>query len=118
VILADTSVWIEHLRRGLPQLVALLESDEVLMHPVVIGELACGNLRNRPAFLSLLADLPTAREANHEEVLVLLEQRQLFGRRIGYLDAHLLASAALSAPARLWTLDQRLSKAAASMGVA
>jgi predicted nucleic acid-binding protein len=112
VILVDTSVWIDHLRAGNWELSALLSRNAVLMHPFVLGELACGNLANRNEVLELLADLPGAREAHHHEVLYFIETYRLMGRGIGYVDAHLLAATALNAPAKLWSFDRSLQKAA------
>jgi predicted nucleic acid-binding protein len=117
VILVDTSVWIDHLRAGNDQLSDLLLSNAVLMHPFVLGELACGNLANRSELLGLLSDLPAAKEAHHEEVLHFVEHHELMGRGIGLVDAHLLASTALNAPAGLWTLDRRLRTAARDLNL-
>jgi predicted nucleic acid-binding protein len=108
VILVDTSVWVEHLRRGLPRLATLLQEGKVLIHSWVIGELACGNLRNRADVLELLQGLPAAVVASDQEVLLMIEQHQLMGRGIGYIDAHILASAKLS-HCQLWTQDRRLA---------
>ena len=107
MILVDTSVWIDHLRQGESELVTALEREQVLVHPFVIGELACGNLKNRGEVLALLQKLPEATVASETEVLKFIERRNLMGRGIGYLDVHLLASAALT-KARLWTRDRRL----------
>jgi hypothetical protein len=117
VILVDTSVWVEHLRRGLPRLATLLQEGSVLIHPWVIGELACGNLRNRGDVLELLRGLPAAVVASDSEVLLLIEREQLMGRGIGYVDAHLLASARLS-HTKLWTHDRRLAAVAQERGLA
>jgi predicted nucleic acid-binding protein len=117
VILVDTSVWVEHLRRGLPRLAMLLQEGKVLIHPWVIGELACGNLRNRADVLELLQGLPAAVVASDQEVLLLIEQDQLMGLGIGYVDAHLLASAKLS-HTKLWTQDRRLAALAQERGLA
>lgn len=117
MILVDTSVWVEHLRRGLPRLVTLLQEGEVLIHPWVIGELACGHLRHRQQVLELLQGLPLATVASDAEVLLLIERQRLVGRGIGYVDAHLLASARLS-HCRLWTQDRRLAAVALEQGVA
>jgi predicted nucleic acid-binding protein len=117
VILVDTSVWVEHLRHGLPRLATLLQEGEVMIHPWVIGELACGNLRNRQQVLELLLGLPMATVASDTEVLLLIERELLMGRGIGYIDAHLLASARLS-HCRLWTQDRRLAAVALEQGVA
>ncbi len=117
MILIDTSVWVEHLRRGLPRLATLLQDGEVLIHPWVIGELACGNLCNRSQLLELLQGLPAATVASDAEVLLLIERDRLMGRGIGYLDALLLASARLS-HCRLWTQDRRLAAVAEEQGLA
>ena len=117
MILVDTSVWVEHLRHGLPRLATLLQAGEVLIHPWVIGELACGNLRNRHQVLELLQGLPTATVASDAEVLLLIEGDRMMGRGIGYIDAHLLASARLS-HCRLWTQDRRLAAVAQEQGLA
>jgi len=116
VILVDTSVWVEHLRHGLPRLATLLQEGEVLIHPWVIGELACGNLRNRSQVLDLLQGLPAAMVASDTEVLLLIEREQLMGRGIGYIDAHLVAAARLS-HCRLWTQDRRLAAVAQEQGL-
>ena len=117
MILVDTFVWVEHLRHGLPRLATLLQESEVLIHPGVIGELACCNLRNRHQVLELLQGLPTATVASDAEVLLLIEGDRLMGRGIGYIDAHLLASARLS-HCRLWTQDRRLAAVAQEQGLA
>jgi predicted nucleic acid-binding protein len=117
VILVDTSAWVEHLRRGLPRLVTLLQEGEVLIHPWVIGELACGNLRNRSQVLELLQGLPAATVASDAEVLLLIERERLIGRGIGYVDVHLLASARLSR-CGLWTQNRRLAAVAQEQGLA
>lgn len=118
MILVDTSVWIDHLRDGDETLVSLLHGASVLVHPFVVGELACGNLRNRESVLGLLQELPWATVATETEVLFFIEGHALMGRGIGYIDAHLLASASLSNTARLWTRNTRLCKIAAELGQA
>ncbi|MCA1709683.1 MAG: type II toxin-antitoxin system VapC family toxin [Actinobacteria bacterium] len=118
MILVDTSVWIDHLRSGEPSLAAALEGGRVMMHPFVLGELACGNLANRSEVLELLADLPAAPTATDPEALDFIERRALMGRGIGYIDVHLLASIALSGDARLWTRDRRLAAAATELELA
>lgn len=118
MILVDTSVWIDHLRRGEPELEARLHQGRILVHVFVIGELACGNLRNRGEILRLLRDMPQAVRATDEEVLECIEVRKLMGRGIGYADAHLLASTLLTPGTRLWTRDRRLHAAALSLGLA
>jgi predicted nucleic acid-binding protein len=115
-VLVDTSVWIDHLRRGNRRLASELADGEVLTHPFVIGELACGNLRNRAEVLSLLGDLVAAPGAGHGEVMAFVDAHELMGSGLGWIDVHLLASAAL-AGAPLWSLDRRLSAAAAKLGL-
>lgn len=117
MILADTSVWVEHLRRGHARLAALLDRGEVLIHPLVAGEIACGSLRNRAELLELLDNLPRAAEASHEEARGLIERYALFSLGLGIVDVHLLASARLG-KAPLWTLDRRLLAAARRLEVA
>jgi predicted nucleic acid-binding protein len=116
LILVDTSVWVDHLRRGDPGLVELLERSAVVMHPLVVGEIACGSLRDRKSLLELLQDLPAAVMATDNEVLQFIERHALHGKGIGHVDVHLLASAALTAAAKLWTRDQKLRQAAAALG--
>ncbi len=118
MILLDTSIWVDHLRRGGdPRVNELLDHHQVLVHPMIIGELACGTLNRRREVLEALAWLPKAREASHDEVLALIDQRDLAGTGIGYVDAHLLAATLLTAPARLWTRDRRLAAAAAALDI-
>jgi len=116
VILVDTSVWVEHLREGSPRLRRLLEDGEVLCHPYVIGELACGNLTRRAELLALLKALPKAALTSDEEAHRLVDAHRLHGRGIGWIDVHLIASALLSR-APLWTLDRRLDREARRVGV-
>jgi predicted nucleic acid-binding protein len=115
VILVDTSVWIDHLRTGEPALATALEGGRVMMHPFVLGELACGNLQNRREVLRLLNALPAAPTATDPEALDFIERRALMGRGLGYIDVHLLASTALAAAARMWTRDRRLAAVAAEL---
>ena len=118
MILVDTSVWVQHLRGGDERLAALLNGGEVLGHPFVVGELALGNLRRRDAVLSDLRDLPQAIVASDVEVLGLIDRQTLFGRGIGYVDAHLLAAVRLTAGSSLWTRDRRLHAVSAQLGLA
>ncbi len=118
MILVDTSVWIDHLRAGDSNLTTLLESAQILMHPFVIGELACGNLKNRRELVALLGELPQVAVATDEEVRFFIEQHKLMGRGVGYIDAHLLAAVSLAAPALLWTRDKRLAALASAMELA
>jgi predicted nucleic acid-binding protein len=117
MVLVDTSVWIDHLRKGEPALAELLENNQVLMHPFISGELACGNLRNRTVILRMLRDLPPAKVADDHEVQLFIERRQLMGSGIGYVVAHLLASTALNSPARFWTRDRALQAVAAKLDI-
>jgi predicted nucleic acid-binding protein len=118
LILVDTSVWVDHLRRGDARLVALLESASVLMHPFIVGEIACGSLKDRHTLLELLQDLPAAAVAEFSEVLSFVEHHRLWGKGIGYVDVHLLAAVALTHGAALWTRDKRLLAAAQALGCA
>ena len=118
MILVDTSVWVDHLRKGNVQLADLLERGVVVMHPFVVGEISCGSLRDRLSVLQLLRDLPGAEVAETNEVLGFIERHSLHGKGIGYVDAHLLASTALTAGARLWTRDMRLRVAAEDLDCA
>jgi predicted nucleic acid-binding protein len=116
MVLADTSVWIEHFRRGRVGLADRLAEGLVLMHPFVAGELACGNLKDRSVILSYLDSLPAAKMAAQAEVLQFMDRHRLWGRGLGWIDVHLLASALLS-DCLLWTLDKTLARAAAELGV-
>jgi predicted nucleic acid-binding protein len=118
VILADTSVWIDHLRSGDRLLAELLDQGRILTHPFVVGELALGSLRQRDLVLSSLDDLPHAIVAADEEVRLFIERHRLFGLGIGYIDTHLLAATRLSPDTRLWTRDRRLRMAAESLELA
>lgn len=115
-MLVDTSVWVDHLRRHNTWLAEQLHTAFIWVHPFVVGELACGNLANRDDVLDSLAALPQAPVAEHDEVLALIHARALAGRGLGWIDMHLLASAAL-ANLPLWTLDRRLAAAASEIGV-
>jgi predicted nucleic acid-binding protein len=117
MILVDTSVWVDHLRQGIPLLSDLLAAGKVATHPFVIGELACGNMANRAEILRLLSALPTVKVATHEEAIHLAEARRLHGRGIGWIDMHLLASALLSRTS-LWTRDRNLHSIARTLGIA
>ena len=117
MILVDTSVWIDHFRATDEVLVALLSEGRVLTHPMVVGELALGNLHNRKEVLGLLDRLPKAPVATDDEVLLFIERRRLMGRGIGYVDAHLLAAAALAESGLLWTTDRRLLGVASELGL-
>jgi predicted nucleic acid-binding protein len=116
-VLVDTSVWIDHLRRGNPGLVELLEAGSVACHPAVIGELACGNLANRGQILDLLSALPRPGEASFDEAIRFVNDQRLYGIGLGWIDVQLLASARLAAWP-LWTLDRALGAVARRLGVA
>jgi predicted nucleic acid-binding protein len=115
-VLVDASVWIDHLHRPEPELVALLQSSEVVMHSAVLGELACGTLPNRRELLLLWSALPRAAEAWPVEALRLIEERRLWAKGLGWTDVLLIGSTLLS-PARLWTRDRPLSRAAQELGL-
>jgi predicted nucleic acid-binding protein len=107
MILVDTSVWVEHFRSGTIGLEMLLIDEQVFCHPFIIGELACGNLKNRTEILSLLQDLPMASRADDDEVIQFIEDHNLMGKGLGYIDIHLLMAALLTR-IPLWTIDKRL----------
>ncbi len=117
MILVDTSVWVDHFRRRDPRLVEALELESVVMHPFVLGEIACGSLSDRATIIELLQQLPSAAIAEPDEALDFIARHKLYGKGIGYVDAHLLASVAIDR-ARLWTRDRRLSAVARTMGYA
>lgn len=118
MILVDTSVWIDHLARGDSGMIFLLENSQVLTHPMVIGELALGNLEPRIEILEHVSLLRRATVANDREVLELIDRNKLYGTGIGYIDAHLLAAVRLTPGAKLWTRDKRLSRAAEAFDLA
>lgn len=116
MILVDTSVWIDHLRKNDRHLQFLLYEGEVVCHSLVIGELVCGNLKNRQEIISLLQSLPMAPQIEFDEYLYFIERYKLYGKGIGFIDVHLLASAKL-AQTLLWTLDKRLKSAAIELEI-
>jgi hypothetical protein len=116
-VLVDASVWIDHLHRSDPGLVALLQASEVVMHSAILGELACGALPNRREFLSLWSAIPPAAEVSPAEALRLVEDRRLWGKGLGWTDVLLIGSTLLSS-ARLWTRDRPLLRAAEELGLA
>lgn len=117
MILVDTSVWIDHLRSADARLIQLLHSGLVCMHPMVIGELACGNLSNREQLIALWGNLPKARDASHDEALFTLEAHKLMGKGIGFVDLHLLAATLLTNQTLLWTRDKRLARIADDLNI-
>lgn len=114
--LVDSSVWIDHWRRGSARLAAALDTGGVATHPFVIGELACGNVPRRPSTLRLLDALPKVPAARHHEVMTLVEAGALSGTGLGWVDAHLLAASKISGTP-IWTLDRALRQAAERLGV-
>ena len=110
MVLVDTSVWISHLRKGNAHLQYLLTEGKVACHPFIIGELACGNIKNRKEILSLLEALPKTELIRHNEILYFIDLHQLMRKGLGYIDTHLLASTQLSG-IYLWTLDNNLKEA-------
>jgi predicted nucleic acid-binding protein len=116
MVIVDTSVWILHFREGSKELSGLLNEGSVLCHPFIIGELACGNLKDRAAILSYLKLLPMSIEAEPEEVLSFIESNHLMGQGIGYVDTHLITSAVLTG-VPLWTFDKKLVQIAVSLHI-
>lgn len=116
MILVDSSIWIDHFRLNDAELVRLIDNDDLLCHPAVIGELALGSLRNRHEVLTFLMAQREATVATHDEVLGMIEKQGIFSMGIGYTDAHLLASVLLDRRSSLWTRDKRLSIAAEKAG--
>jgi hypothetical protein len=118
MILVDTSIWVDHLRKGDPVMQRLLEDGGVLSHPLVSGELAMGNLNPREVILGALRRLPLATIAEHDEVLHFISNHRLYGLGIGYIDAHLLVAVQLTPGATLWTRDKRLALVAEHLKIA
>ncbi|MBX7061380.1 MAG: PIN domain-containing protein [Pyrinomonadaceae bacterium] len=116
MILVDTSVWVDHIRKGDRMLATLLDEDKVCTHPFVIEELACGNLPNRSEFLDMLTALPASVVAEHDEIIHILDDGEMFGKGLGAVDVHLIASARLSF-ALLWSRDKALTREANRLGV-
>lgn len=117
MILVDTAIWIDHLHRTEPDLVQALSESVVCTHPMVVGELALGSIRNRQPFLELLASLPFLTSPTLNEVLHLIDQAHLFGRGLSLVDVYLLAAVRMHPGTRLWTRDRRLHAAAEELGV-
>jgi predicted nucleic acid-binding protein len=116
MVIVDTSVWITHFHKGDSQLKKLLSQSQVVLHPFVLGELACGNFSDRKTVFSLLDALPAAAVAEQNELLELIEQKKLWGAGLGFIDVHLLASARISS-LFLFTYDKPLAHAARKLGV-
>lgn len=117
MILADTSVWIDHLRSGIPEMRGLLDQGQIVIHPLITAELALGPLRDRSTTLSLLDFLPQARVAQSGEVRVLIENRRLYALGIGVTDAQLIASVLIDPPTLLWTRDKSFRRVAEHLGI-
>jgi hypothetical protein len=118
MIVVDTAIWIDHLRRPIPGLAGLLANGQVLVHPFVVGEIALGSIKDRLAVVTGLRLLPQPRMAFDSEVLMFIERQELHGTGLGYVDAHVLLATRLTDGARLWTRDRRLHAAAARLGIA
>lgn len=117
MILADTSIWIDHFRSGNKELRKHLNEGQIVIHPSIIAKLALGSLRERDRTLALLDLLPQVRVAQLSEVRRMIEARRLYSLGIGLTDAHLIASAFLNSSTLLWTRDKRLRKAAEALGI-
>ncbi|HER09905.1 MAG TPA: type II toxin-antitoxin system VapC family toxin [Bacteroides sp.] len=116
MILVDTSVWVDHFHHSDETLKELLLSNQVCIHPFILGELSCGNFRNRKEVLSLLRTLRSIDQVLDEEVFILIEDRKLFGRGLGFIDIHLLASALIH-HVPIWTRDKSLRLVAGQLGI-
>lgn len=116
--LVDTSVWINHFRSANTPLTECLTNDLVACHPFIIGELALGSLKNRMTIITILNDLPHAPVADNSEVMAMIETRHIYSQGIGFIDAHLLASAMISGDLRIWTADKRLATLAGELNIA
>ena len=116
MVLVDTSVWVFYLREGNATLEKLLNKGQVVCHRFIIGEIACGNIKNRTEILTLLQSLPLATQAKHEEVMEFIETNKLMGRGLGYIDMHLSASAKLTG-IPIWTFDKRLDETNKELGI-
>ena len=118
MILADTSVWVDHLRSGDTRLAELLHAGHIVGHALVVAEIALGSLRDRTGVLSLLDGLRSLPVAREDEVRLLIERRRLFGRGIGFVDVSLLASCLLVPETCMWTRDRKLDAVARDLGLA
>lgn len=117
MVLVDTSIWVEHLRAGHRGLEGLLAEGKVACHELIIGELACGFIKNRGEILGLLQALPAVIEAEHDEAMRFIDRYRLMGKGLGFIDVHLMASAVLS-DTPLWTLDKTLKAESSRLGIA
>jgi predicted nucleic acid-binding protein len=118
MILADTSIWVDHIRSENSEILMLTQADQLVTHPYVIGELAMGNIQNRSTLIADMNDLVTLLPVRHAEVMSFIETRQLYGTGLQYVDVHLLASALATTDCVLWTRDKRLHAVAERLGVA
>jgi len=116
-VLLDTSIWIRHFRESNPEVVRLLESELVVSHEFVVGELACGSLKSRKEIIGYMKELVTLPTLSVDEVLTLVETRSLYSSGIGLIDAQLLASTLVTPDTQLWTADNRLQKIALGLGI-
>ncbi|MEM1020397.1 MAG: type II toxin-antitoxin system VapC family toxin [Pseudomonadota bacterium] len=117
MILVDTSVWVDHLRKTNDDLVDLLEAGQVTIHPFIVGEIALGSLQNRTTVLTLLDTLKALPKAQDNEVRLMIEKQSLFSRGIGWVDAHLIAAAQLASPMLIWTRDKRFGEICDELGI-
>jgi len=117
LILADTSIWIDHLRSGNKEMRRHLDQGQIVIHPFIIAELALGSLKERTKTLALLDFLPQVEVARTSELRLMIESRRLYNLGIGLTDAHLIASVFIDSPTLLWTKDKRLRKAAEGLGI-
>jgi predicted nucleic acid-binding protein len=117
LILADTSVWIDHLRSGNKDMRTHLDQGRIVIHPFIIAELALGSLKDRTKTLALLDLLPQVRVARLNELRITIEARRLYNLGIGLTDAHLIASVLIDSPTLLWTRDRRLRHVAENLGI-
>ena len=115
-VLVDTSIWVDHFHKGEPLLQDLLSAGQIVTHPFIIGELACGSLTNRAEILNLLSELHSVTTASNEEAMHLIDKHKLSGKGLGWIDAHLLASALLDR-VPLWTRDKQLGAAAKKLNI-
>ena len=117
MILADTSLWIDHLRNRNPELERYLSQGQVLMHPFILAEISLGSLRNRQSTLRDLESLLSTRVAELNEVRHMIEAHALYSKGIGLTDAHLIAACLITPGTQLWTRDVAMKKVAASLGI-
>lgn len=117
MILADTSVWVDHFRKGDAELRRQLQRNNISIHPFVVAELALGNLPDREKTIADLDRLPTVKVPRIDEVRAMIEARTLFQRGIGLVDAHLLASTFITPHTVLWSRDKRLREVAETLGI-